>query len=355
MFEPRGYVSDYESETSSNIDGGSEISQSDIPPTKDKELWEKPTRARFPAYGNSKAVLDAENKRAYNSALRHHLLNLDAFERHKKLVNNYLQYYGGSWKDFERDTSKDKTDVDVIKEHGRFLWSDEDEATSWSDRLAKKYWEKLFKEYCLIDLSRYKQNKFGMRWRLEREVISGKGQFTCGNVACAAGSERLRSWEVNFVYQERGERRNALVKIRLCPPCSEKLNYRYRRRDVTGKQLNQNQGHDESTINQQETNDTTTNNNTESSNTSPSSKRSRIDHINNDVDKSQEQKSTDPNSIWCSTSSSSSSSSSGPLAQNSNKNSSTTATTPTTGHVSSGGIIKTQDDEFDEYFADMLI
>ncbi|VDP02084.1 unnamed protein product [Schistosoma margrebowiei] len=44
-----------------------------------------------------------------------------------------------------------------------------------SDRLAKKYWEKLFKEYCLIDLSRYKENKFGMRWRLEKEVISGKG------------------------------------------------------------------------------------------------------------------------------------------------------------------------------------
>lgn len=28
-------------------------------------------------------------------------------------------------------SSKDKTDIDVIKEHGRFLWSEEDEATSW--------------------------------------------------------------------------------------------------------------------------------------------------------------------------------------------------------------------------------
>ncbi|VDQ17077.1 unnamed protein product [Trichobilharzia regenti] len=28
-----------------------------------------------------------------------------------------------------------------------------------SERLAKKYWEKLFKEYCLVDLSRYKENK----------------------------------------------------------------------------------------------------------------------------------------------------------------------------------------------------
>ncbi|KAH8857911.1 Protein FRA10AC1 like [Schistosoma japonicum] len=228
MFESRDYISDFESETTSNLDAGSEISQSDIPACKDKELWEKPTTSRFPAYGDSKAVLEAENKKAYNSVIRHHLLNLNAFDRHKRLINDYLQYYGGSWKDFQRDTSKDKTDVDVIREHGRFLWSEEDEPTSWSERLAKKYWEKLFKEYCLVDLSRYKENKFGMRWRLEKEVISGKGQFTCGNVACPAGSERLRSWEVNFVYQERGERRNALVKIRLCPPCSEKLNYRYR-------------------------------------------------------------------------------------------------------------------------------
>ncbi|CAH8614818.1 unnamed protein product [Schistosoma rodhaini] len=339
MFESRDYISDYESETSSNIDRDSEISQSDIPPSKDKELWEKPARPRFPAYGNSKAVLDAENKRAYNSTIRHHLLNLDAFERHKKLVNDYLQYYGGSWKDFQRDTSKDKTDIDVIKEHGRFLWSEEDEATSWSDRLAKKYWEKLFKEYCLIDLSRYKENKFGMRWRLEKEVISGKGQFTCGNVACPAGSERLRSWEVNFVYQERGERRNALVKIRLCPPCSEKLNYRYRRRDVTGKQLNLHQGHDERITNPQETNNGD-DKNIESSSTSPSSKRPRIDDANDNCDNVKsllsEDKSADLNSVWCCQS-----------GQNSSKKSTATSY--------AGGTIKTQGDEFDEYFADMLM
>ncbi|CAH8574673.1 unnamed protein product [Heterobilharzia americana] len=291
MFESRDYVSDYESETSSRFDAGSEISGSDIPPSKDKELWEKPTRARFPAYGDAKSILDAENKRAYNSVARHRLLNLDAFERHKQLVNDYLQYYGGSWEDFKRDTSKDKTDVDVIKEHGRFLWSDQDEPVSWSERLAKKYWEKLFKEYCLVDLSRYKENKFGMRWRLEKEVISGKGQFACGNVACPAGSERLRSWEVNFVYQERGERRNALVKLRLCPVCSEKLNYRYRRRDVTGKRLNSNQD---------ENNDKVTSQQNESSPTS--SKRSRIaseDDNNTGGKMVSEEKPTDMNSVWC--------------------------------------------------------
>lgn len=28
-----------------------------------------------------------------------------------------------------------------------------------SERLAKRYWDKLFKEYCLVDLSRYKEDK----------------------------------------------------------------------------------------------------------------------------------------------------------------------------------------------------
>uniref|UniRef100_H0V2T9 FRA10A associated CGG repeat 1 n=1 Tax=Cavia porcellus TaxID=10141 RepID=H0V2T9_CAVPO len=80
-------------------------------------------------------------------------------------------------------------------------------------RLAKKYYDKLFKEYCIADLSRYKENKFGFRWRIEKEVISGKGQFFCGNKCCDT-KEGLKSWEVNFGYIEHGEKRNALVKLR---------------------------------------------------------------------------------------------------------------------------------------------
>ncbi|KAJ3226838.1 hypothetical protein HDU78_010175 [Chytriomyces hyalinus] len=36
----------------------------------------------------------------------------------------------------------------------------------------------------------------------------------------------LRSWEVNFVYKEDGETKNALVKIRLCGECGWMLNYK---------------------------------------------------------------------------------------------------------------------------------
>ncbi|VEL30716.1 unnamed protein product [Protopolystoma xenopodis] len=147
------------------------------------------------------------------------------------MVNDYLTYYGGSWKDFNAHKSRERNDTDIIRKHHRFLWSDQDEPTSWAAKLAKRYWDKLFKEYCLIDLTRYKENKFGMRWRLEREVVSGKGQFICGNVSCSE-NDNLRSWEVNFAYREFKEKRNALVKVRLCRECSDKLNYRYKRKEV---------------------------------------------------------------------------------------------------------------------------
>lgn len=105
---------------------------------------------------------------------------------------------------------------------------------TWEKELAKKYYDKLFKEYCIADLSRYKENKFGFRWRIENEVISGKGQFLCGNKRCES-KEGLKSWEVNFAYVEQGEKRNALVKLRLCPECSYKLNYHHKRKEVTAK------------------------------------------------------------------------------------------------------------------------
>lgn len=97
--------------------------------------------------------------------------------------------------------------------------------------MAKKYYDKLFKEYCIADLTYYKENKIALRWRTEKEVVVGKGQFECGNKRCKE-KEELRSWEVNFGYVEHGEKKNALVKLRLCPDCSIKLNYRSKKREV---------------------------------------------------------------------------------------------------------------------------
>ena len=70
--------------------------------------------------------------------------------------------------------------------------------------MAAKYYKKLVKEYAVVDLSRYKEGKVGMRWRTEKEVISGKGQFECASLTCEH-SRGLRSYEVPFVYKEQGE------------------------------------------------------------------------------------------------------------------------------------------------------
>merc|ERR1712168_796821 len=141
--------------------------------------------------------------------MRFQLSSLTAYDRHKMLINHYLLYHPGATKKLERDTSRDKRDIDVIRENHQFLWDEDDDdddeegGRSWERNLAKKYWDKLYKEYCICDLSRYKENKVAMRWRIEKEVVDGKGQFTCGNRKCKE-REGMKTWEVNFGYLEHG-------------------------------------------------------------------------------------------------------------------------------------------------------
>ncbi|CAG5906396.1 unnamed protein product [Menidia menidia] len=225
-----GYDSDF-----SDDDGQGEHSESALKRKREEEILQKPFHkggqsklAHRSLHSNEVDREEARNRRA-------HLISMNAFERHKKFVGDYILYYGGQMADFRRSASKDKTDLDVLRENHRFLWKDEDEEDmTWEKELAKKYYDKLFKEYCIADLSRYKENKFGFRWRTENEVVSGKGQFQCGNKRCEK-EDGLKSWEVNFAYVEHGEKRNALVKLRLCPECSFKLNYHHKRKEVKAK------------------------------------------------------------------------------------------------------------------------
>ncbi|XP_053604833.1 protein FRA10AC1 homolog isoform X2 [Plodia interpunctella] len=159
------------------------------------------------------------------------LRNLNPYELHKYLVNVYCLNAKGATRLLKRDTSRDRTDLDVIRENHKFLWEEDDVAETWEQQLAKRYYDKLFKEYCICDLTRYKDNKLALRWRVEKEVVMGKGQFQCGNKHCNSDSN-LKSWEVNFAYVEDNEKKNALVKLRLCPECSKKLNYRSKKREI---------------------------------------------------------------------------------------------------------------------------
>ena len=73
-----------------------------------------------------------------------------------------------------------------------------------------------------------------MRWRVEAEVVTGQGQFMCASKKCQE-RKKLRTWEVNFGYSEHGEKKNALVKCRLCFECSYKLNYHHKKKELTKK------------------------------------------------------------------------------------------------------------------------
>lgn len=225
-----GYDSDFSDE-----DEQGESSEKRLKRKREEEILQKPfEKARHSKVAHrSFHTTEIDREEARNR--RAHLISLDAFERHKKFVSDYILYYGGQMADFKRSATKDKTDYDVLRENHRFLWKEEDEEDmTWEKELAKKYYDKLFKEYCIADLSRYKENKFGFRWRTEDEVVSGKGQFQCGHKRCDK-QDGLKSWEVNFAYVEQGEKRNALVKLRLCPECSFKLNYHHKRKEVKAK------------------------------------------------------------------------------------------------------------------------
>ncbi len=119
----------------------------------------------------------------------------------------------------------------------RFIREDADNAPGgWEVDVARKYYSKLFREYCIADLSRYKVwggctasrthsargptcchrphnaqhaqvscasyphpsaqgGKVGLRWRTEKEVVAGKGQFVCGARGCDV-RQGLASFEV---------------------------------------------------------------------------------------------------------------------------------------------------------------
>jgi hypothetical protein len=113
-------------------------------------------------------------------------------------------------------------------------------------RLAAAYDARLFREYALVDISRRVpaaapsssssssssssaapppkafRGPLGLRWRTAAEVLSGKGQFVCAAIAPACDSSSLMTFEVPFAYAERGERKAALVKLRLCARCAQR-------------------------------------------------------------------------------------------------------------------------------------
>ena len=66
------------------------------------------------------------------------------------------------------------------------------------------------------------ENRIAFRWRTDKEVVEGKGQFICAQKKTCKEKEGLRTWEVNFGYVEGEQKKFALVKVRLCAECRER-------------------------------------------------------------------------------------------------------------------------------------
>ena len=123
-----------------------------------------------------------------------------------------------------------RTDADVRADRHEFirdpardaLEGSGPSAAAWEIRATARYDALLFKEFAICDLSRWASHQVGLRWRTEAEVCAGKGEAVCAELSCEERGA-LTSLEVVFKYAERGERKQALVKCRLCRACAAKM------------------------------------------------------------------------------------------------------------------------------------
>lgn len=121
-----------------------------------------------------------------------------------------------------------QSDYELLKQHYKFIIpDDEDDNDDRAARMVRHYHQYLFKEFALADIRSARQ--VGLRWRTAKEVAEGIGQFTCANLRCLAtapdedDNNFLADFELDFCYQENGAAKQALVKVRLCPNCSQLL------------------------------------------------------------------------------------------------------------------------------------
>jgi protein FRA10AC1 len=127
-----------------------------------------------------------------------------------------------------KETAVSSSDLDALRETHQLVRSndyDEQHCDDWRVRMARRFYNQLYKEYAIIDLSRYKEGKYGLRWRTEAEVISSKGQQICASKHCDS-SVNLATFELPFKYSEGGAIKRELIKVCLCEHCSDKLRYR---------------------------------------------------------------------------------------------------------------------------------
>ncbi|CAE6450413.1 unnamed protein product [Rhizoctonia solani] len=185
------------------------------------------------------------------SVFRNNLGGQDAYTRHVRYITQFQNVYNSAGS--AQVKAKGRSEMDGLVENHKFLRDDDDKELQElgpEERIAVKYYRGLFKEFAVVDLKHYKSGQFALRWRTEPEVISGLGQFTCGNTRCAyhqADDDRpvpqpkLITLELPFGYVEDQEAKSALVKVVLCERCKKKLMWK-REKDGEATELGEGEG-----------------------------------------------------------------------------------------------------------------
>jgi protein FRA10AC1 len=169
-----------------------------------------------PSSSSSSSPPLSSSSQLKNIIVNHSTTNSN-FDKHKALIDIY-----------KNGALSINDDIEVFRSSHQFVRDDEEDAEKlsidWKYRMARRYYNKLYKEYAIVDLNLYLENKIGMRWRTETEVINGKGQFSCASKYCF-NDLNLHSYEVPFKYKENSIIKHELVKTRVCIDCAYKLFY----------------------------------------------------------------------------------------------------------------------------------
>lgn len=114
------------------------------------------------------------------------------------------------------------SDIETLRQYHKFIRDDEEDLKNsheWGVRLAKKYYDKLYKEYGIIDTSKiHICGELGIRWRTKEEVLNGKGTEVCCVRKCNS-EKHLSEYEIPFQYVEDSQTKFELVKCTLCSQC----------------------------------------------------------------------------------------------------------------------------------------
>jgi hypothetical protein len=115
-----------------------------------------------------------------------------AYTRHLQQVSAYLHYYGGS----KPQPSNFRTERQLLEENHKFIRDDDDDDDkngTGEKEIARRYYEKLFREFALVELGRWRE---GMVWLVcsgwevhfynDRLTLEGMTRWLC------AGAQRMK-------------------------------------------------------------------------------------------------------------------------------------------------------------------